>query len=477
MFPLSVGIAVLRFRLYDLDVVVRKTLIYGAFALFATLIYLGLVVGARQRGWASDNSFLTMVAAVVVAVTFQPARARLTRFANRVVYGKRATPYEVLSEFSERVGGGIRRRGRAAADGADPGRGDRRRPGRRLARGRPGAARRRGLARRRRPSGADRAAERLGPHDPGRRSRVPGRVGGRAAGRARDPQAGERSGDAVGREADRRPRRAGGTRAPQRPPERRAEGAVRRAEGGAEAPGLRAGRGAPAARAQHPRRRAAAARRARGQAQARRQPDRTRHREGARAPRADPARDARGARGSARSGPRHLPAAARRQGPAPRRSRRRPQERSAGRGPRGRRRSLSAGRRGGRVLLVPRGAAERGEVRRGVARSSSTAGRSAATHLGSPWRDDGRGFDPTASRIRHGAAGDRGPAGRARRVAPGDERPGSGRAVGRPAADGARVDGHGVPAAATVPAGQGSVAGGVCPQLRLRAVARDGRGC
>ena len=104
MFPLSVGIAVLRFRLYDLDVVVRKTLIYGAFALFATLIYLGLVVGAGI--WlGQDNSFLTMVAAVVVAVTFQPARARLTRFANRVVYGKRATPYEVLSEFSERVGG------------------------------------------------------------------------------------------------------------------------------------------------------------------------------------------------------------------------------------------------------------------------------------------------------------------------------------------------------------------------------------
>jgi signal transduction histidine kinase len=104
MFPLSVGIAVLRFRLYDLDVVVRKTLIYGAFALFATVIYLGLVVGAGI--WlGQDNSFLTMVAAVVVAVTFQPARARLTRFANRVVYGKRATPYEVLSEFSERVGG------------------------------------------------------------------------------------------------------------------------------------------------------------------------------------------------------------------------------------------------------------------------------------------------------------------------------------------------------------------------------------
>ena len=82
----------------------RKTLIYGAFALFATLIYLAVVIGVGV--WLGrDNSFLTMVAAVVVALTFQPARARLTRFANRLVYGKRATPYEVLSEFSERVGG------------------------------------------------------------------------------------------------------------------------------------------------------------------------------------------------------------------------------------------------------------------------------------------------------------------------------------------------------------------------------------
>ncbi len=103
MFPLSIGVAVLGFHLYDLDVVVRKTLIYGAFALFATMIYLGLVVGVGA--WLGQgNSFLTMVAAVVVALTFQPARVRLTRFANRVVYGKRATPYEVLSEFSERVG-------------------------------------------------------------------------------------------------------------------------------------------------------------------------------------------------------------------------------------------------------------------------------------------------------------------------------------------------------------------------------------
>jgi signal transduction histidine kinase len=103
-FPVSIGIAVLRFRLYDLDVVIRKAVVYAILAVLATIVYLCVVVGAGV--WLGrDNSFLTMVAAVFVAVTFQPVRARLTRFANRLVYGKRATPYEVLSEFSERVGG------------------------------------------------------------------------------------------------------------------------------------------------------------------------------------------------------------------------------------------------------------------------------------------------------------------------------------------------------------------------------------
>jgi signal transduction histidine kinase len=103
LFPLSIGIAVLRFHLYDLDVVVRKTVVYAAIALFATAVYLALVVGLGA--WLGrGSSFLTMVAAVLVAVTFQPIRTWFTRFANRLVYGKRATPYEVLAEFSERVG-------------------------------------------------------------------------------------------------------------------------------------------------------------------------------------------------------------------------------------------------------------------------------------------------------------------------------------------------------------------------------------
>ncbi|MGH2636035.1 MAG: histidine kinase [Actinomycetota bacterium] len=101
--PAACGVAVLRYRLWDLDVVIRKAVLYASLAVGATLVYLAVVVGAGA--WLGrDSSFLTMVAAVVVAVTFQPARQRVTHLANRFVYGTRATPYELLSEFSERVG-------------------------------------------------------------------------------------------------------------------------------------------------------------------------------------------------------------------------------------------------------------------------------------------------------------------------------------------------------------------------------------
>ena len=103
LLPISIGIVVLRFRLYDLDIVVRKALVFALLALFTTLVYVALVVGIGA--WLGrGSSILTMLAAVVVAVTFQPVRTRLSRFADRLVYGRRASPYEVLTEFSERIG-------------------------------------------------------------------------------------------------------------------------------------------------------------------------------------------------------------------------------------------------------------------------------------------------------------------------------------------------------------------------------------
>ena len=103
--PLAAGIAIFKHRLYDIDLVISRTLVYGSLAVFITAVYIGIAVGigALIGGGGKPNLVLSIVATAIVAVGFQPVRERVQRVANRLVYGKRATPYEVLSQFSERV--------------------------------------------------------------------------------------------------------------------------------------------------------------------------------------------------------------------------------------------------------------------------------------------------------------------------------------------------------------------------------------
>jgi signal transduction histidine kinase len=105
--PLAAGVAILKYRLYDIDVVINKTLVYGSLAAFITAVYVGVVVGIGSVFGRGDepNLGLSILATAVVAVAFQPVRGRVQKLANRLVYGRRATPYEVLSEFSHRMAG------------------------------------------------------------------------------------------------------------------------------------------------------------------------------------------------------------------------------------------------------------------------------------------------------------------------------------------------------------------------------------
>jgi signal transduction histidine kinase len=103
--PVSCGIAILKHGLYDLDVVISKALVYGLLAAFFTAVYLAVVIGIGTVIGSRRNQALTVFAAATIAVAFNPVRERAKRFANRLVYGKRASPYEVLSEFSERMAG------------------------------------------------------------------------------------------------------------------------------------------------------------------------------------------------------------------------------------------------------------------------------------------------------------------------------------------------------------------------------------
>jgi signal transduction histidine kinase len=101
----AIGVAVLKYRLYEIDIVISKAVLYGSLAVFITAVYAGLVVGVGTLAGGRDRTLLAALAAAVVAVAFQPARQWAGRLANRVVYGRRATPYQVLSEFAQRIGG------------------------------------------------------------------------------------------------------------------------------------------------------------------------------------------------------------------------------------------------------------------------------------------------------------------------------------------------------------------------------------
>lgn len=105
LVPATIGLAVMRYGLYDLDLFIRRTLVYGTLAVFITAVYVGIAVGIGTLvgSGGKPNLALSILATAIVAIGFQPVRERVQKVANRLVYGNRATPYEVLSEFSGRV--------------------------------------------------------------------------------------------------------------------------------------------------------------------------------------------------------------------------------------------------------------------------------------------------------------------------------------------------------------------------------------
>jgi len=111
LIPAAAGFAIMKYRLYDIDVVISKTVVYGSLAAFITAVYVLVVVGIGSLGSGSLHAGsrpslgLSILATAVVAVAFQPVRERAQHLANRLVFGKRATPYQALSEFAGRMGG------------------------------------------------------------------------------------------------------------------------------------------------------------------------------------------------------------------------------------------------------------------------------------------------------------------------------------------------------------------------------------
>ncbi len=101
--PLSIGIAILRYRLWDIDPIINRTLVYGALTVAIVAIYVLVVgyLGAIFR--TGGNLAISLLATGVVAVLFQPLRDRLQRSVNRLMYGERDDPYKVISRLGERL--------------------------------------------------------------------------------------------------------------------------------------------------------------------------------------------------------------------------------------------------------------------------------------------------------------------------------------------------------------------------------------
>ena len=104
--PVAAGVAILRYRLYDIDVVINRAVVGAALVVFVTggyitaVVLLGELVGGRVSGdyWASA------VATALVALAFQPLRRGVQRLGDRAVYGHRAAPYQALAELCRRLG-------------------------------------------------------------------------------------------------------------------------------------------------------------------------------------------------------------------------------------------------------------------------------------------------------------------------------------------------------------------------------------
>ncbi|MDP9299459.1 MAG: histidine kinase, partial [Actinomycetota bacterium] len=109
LIPLAIGVAILRHGLYEIELIIRKTVRYAVLVALLVAILVGalLVVGALAVGSGRglrDNPGALVAIGAAIGLAFSPLRRLAARIADRLVFGNRSNPYEVLSEFSDRVG-------------------------------------------------------------------------------------------------------------------------------------------------------------------------------------------------------------------------------------------------------------------------------------------------------------------------------------------------------------------------------------
>lgn len=101
--PIAIAFSIMRHRLWNIDILINRALVYGTLTTFVVAFYILVVGGLGALFQSSGNFFLSLLATGVIALVVNPLRLRLQQFVNRLMYGERDDPYKVLSQLSQHL--------------------------------------------------------------------------------------------------------------------------------------------------------------------------------------------------------------------------------------------------------------------------------------------------------------------------------------------------------------------------------------